>query len=46
MKIIIVYPNGSGHTKAVAQYIARGALQEVSDVKLFPVQEAQSHFSA
>jgi NAD(P)H dehydrogenase (quinone) len=43
MKIIIVYHSGSGHTKVVAEHIAKGALQEVSDVQLIPVQEAQSH---
>jgi NAD(P)H dehydrogenase (quinone) len=40
MKIIIVYHSGSGHTKVVAEHIARGALQEVNDVLLIPVQEA------
>ncbi len=42
MKIIIVYHSGSGHTKVVAEHIAKGALQEVSDVLLIPVQEAHT----
>jgi NAD(P)H dehydrogenase (quinone) len=42
MKIIIVYHSGSGHTKVVAEHIAKGALQEVQEVTLIPVQEAQA----
>jgi NAD(P)H dehydrogenase (quinone) len=43
MKIIIVYHSGSGHTKIVAEHIAKGALQELDNVLLIPVQEAQAH---
>ena len=43
MKIIIVYHSGSGHTQVVAEHIAKGALQEVDDVLLIPVPEAQAH---
>ncbi len=44
MKIIIVYHSGSGHTKVVAEHIAKGAFQEVSDVQLIPAEEAHAHF--
>lgn len=40
MKIIVVYHSGSGHTKLVAEHIAKGALHEGSEVTLIPVQEA------
>jgi multimeric flavodoxin WrbA len=42
MKIIIVYHSGAGHTKVVAEHIAKGALQVISDVSLIPVQEAHT----
>jgi multimeric flavodoxin WrbA len=45
MKIIIVYHSRSGHTKAVAEHIAKGALQQTNDVVLIPVQEAHTRLS-
>jgi NAD(P)H dehydrogenase (quinone) len=43
MKIVIVYHSGFGHTKVVAEHIAKGALYEISNVLLVPVNEAQDH---
>jgi multimeric flavodoxin WrbA len=43
MKIIIVYHSGQGHTKVVAEHIAKGALQEADHVLLIPVEEATAH---
>ncbi len=40
MKILIIYHSGFGHTKVVAEKIAAGARQILTDVKLVTAEEA------
>lgn len=40
MKIAIVYHSGFGHTKMVAERIAKGAKSTLPDVQLFSIEEA------
>jgi flavodoxin len=40
MKIVIVYHSGYGHTRIVAESIAKGIGQETGAVTLLPAKEA------
>ena len=43
MKIVIIYHNGYGHTKIVAEHIQKGASREWEQLTLLSTLEAQDN---